>query len=242
MILNRTLILCVSALAIGALGGCADMYEARQAKRDGDYTTAFDHYSRLAEFGLPDAKLELARMYIRGEGVPENPALGVPLLREAAEAGEPKAYYELARLYEKGDGGLPQSGAKADEYYQKAMDMGYVNAAYYRARMYEKGKLVPQDITRAMSLYQKAAAENQYGRAAGALGKLTEEYGFIPETEKVYGNTQAETNDQAVMALALYYAAVKGGIDDYAQDVSRLEGTLPADQKNRAYSLSNFYL
>lgn len=239
------LTLVLATLALSGLGGCADMGQARYAKQTGDYQTAFTHYSELADFGVTDAKVELARMYARGEGVPKNEAAAVPLLQDAARAGNPKAYYDLAKFYEKGLGGLPQNGALADEHYAKSAALGYVTAAYYRGKMHERGKAVPMNIPMAMSLYQQAASEGRYARAAGTLGELTEIHGFIPATEEFYVKNAAPAANEpgpSVMALALYYAADEGAVEGYKDRIAGLEQKLNADEVKKARALSRLYL
>jgi TonB family protein len=55
-------------LAIGAIPAWADLGSAAAAYKKGEYAGAFQQFKELAELGQPDAQLDLAIMYARGEG------------------------------------------------------------------------------------------------------------------------------------------------------------------------------
>lgn len=57
------------ALLLGALPAQADLYSAKAAYQKGDFPSAFEQFKELAELGQPEAQLDVALMYERGEGV-----------------------------------------------------------------------------------------------------------------------------------------------------------------------------
>src|SRR3546814_12094419 len=67
------------------------------------YTTLFRSYMQAAEHGLAAAQVNLAVLYLRGEGVPKDPRAAARWLERAARAGHPLAQYNLGMMYESGD-------------------------------------------------------------------------------------------------------------------------------------------
>ncbi len=59
-------------LTMAAMPAWADLYSAQVAYKKGDYAAAFKQFKELAEVGQPLAQLDLAIMYVRGEGVEHN--------------------------------------------------------------------------------------------------------------------------------------------------------------------------
>lgn len=59
-------------LALASIPASADLYSAQVAYKKGEFATAFKQFKELAEVGQPQAQLDLAVMYARGEGVDHN--------------------------------------------------------------------------------------------------------------------------------------------------------------------------
>jgi uncharacterized protein len=64
----RLFSLAILGLAAVCPAAHADLYSAQAAYHAGDYAKAFAEYKELAELGQPVAQLNLALMYLRGEG------------------------------------------------------------------------------------------------------------------------------------------------------------------------------
>ena len=62
--------------------------------------------TRRGEQGDADAQYKLARMYAKGEGVPEDDAEAVKWFRKAAEQGHAESQFLLGAMYALGEGVL----------------------------------------------------------------------------------------------------------------------------------------
>jgi TPR repeat protein len=78
-------------------------YDAYQA---GDYATALQEWTPLAEAGKADAQTNLGYMYDIGQGVLQDYAEAVRWYRLAADQGHASAQYNLGVMYENGQGVL----------------------------------------------------------------------------------------------------------------------------------------
>ncbi len=110
-----------------------DLKTARAAAQAGDLESAVAHWRRLADFGIPEAQLELATRYANGNGVAQDKTEAERLMTRAADAGLPRAYLPLGRLHE--DGG---NHKQAQYYYTRAIDSGDARGAYHLGRLYER--------------------------------------------------------------------------------------------------------
>jgi uncharacterized protein len=55
--------------AMGAMPAWADLGSAAAAYKKGEFASAFQQFTKLAELGQPEAQFDLAIMYARGEGI-----------------------------------------------------------------------------------------------------------------------------------------------------------------------------
>lgn len=84
------------------------------------YEEAARLYRRDAELGLTAAQLNLAILYLEGQGVPQDYAQAALWFRRAAEQGNSKeAQYNLGLLYKEGKG-VPKDEAEAEKWLRKA--------------------------------------------------------------------------------------------------------------------------
>jgi uncharacterized protein len=77
-------------LTLTAIPVRADLYSAQVAYKKGDYATAFKQFKELAEVGQPQAQLDLAVMYARGEGVDPSHVYAHAWASLASQNGESK--------------------------------------------------------------------------------------------------------------------------------------------------------
>ena len=82
----------------------ADFYKGLLAYNNGDYATAFEEWTPLAEQGDADAQYNLAIMYDNGQGVLQDYQTAVKWYTLAAEQGLAKSQYNLGISYAKGEG------------------------------------------------------------------------------------------------------------------------------------------
>jgi len=142
-----------------------DFQKGFAAYKAGDYATALQEWTPLAEAGDEVAQYNLALMYDYGEGVPQDYAEAVKWYRLAAEQGHTKAQYNLGFMYRKGEG-VPQDYAEAAKWYRLAAEQGVEFAQNSLGIMYEYGQGVLQDNTMAHMWYNIASA-NGHEKAGG---------------------------------------------------------------------------
>ncbi len=165
--------LCCLLLLVLCACASADMKTAKRAAQTGNYPEAHRQLTLLADFGLPEAQIELAQLYARGQGVAPDCAVALALLEKAEAQGAVRALFEKGRLYQGSSrtAACPRDAAKALSYYETAAARGYDPARI----AYQKGDLA-EDRKRykeARELYQ-AAWDGGYARAAQRLGRLYE--------------------------------------------------------------------
>lgn len=88
-------------VAIAGLAGpaWADIEKGTKAYKAEDYETAYREFHAAAKAGDPRAKLSLAMLYIRGQGVKTDIDAAVRWLREAAGQGDGDARMVLGDIY-----------------------------------------------------------------------------------------------------------------------------------------------
>ena len=140
-----------------------DFQKGFAAAQAGDYATAIQEWTPLAEAGDAAVQNNLGYMYSSGEGVPQDYAEAVKCYRLAAEQGYASAQYNLGVMYNKGNGVL-QDYAEAVRWYRLAAEQGYASAQNNLGGMYNKGEGVLQDSVMAHMWYNIGAANgNELG-------------------------------------------------------------------------------
>jgi len=119
----------------------------------GDYATALQEWTPLAEAGDASAQYNLGLMYDNGQGVPEDYAEAV-------------RWYRLA---------VEQSVADAVKWYRLTADQNDTHAQINLGAMYDNGQGVPQDDAEAVKLY-RLSAEQSVADTQNNLG-IMYEYG-----------------------------------------------------------------
>ena len=85
----------------------------------GKFEDAAKWFRKAAEQGNAGAQYNLAVMYDKGLGVPQDYSEAVRWYRKAAEQGDALAQYNLGVMYANGEG-VPQDYAEAVRWYRKA--------------------------------------------------------------------------------------------------------------------------
>jgi TPR repeat protein len=118
---------------------------------------------RKADQGDAKYQFNLGMAYLKGMGVPEDPAEAVHWFRKAAEQGHSRAQTLLGYCYEKG-AGVPRNEVKAVEWLRLAADQGAPDAGYALGIHYLYGRGVPQDETEGYALLALASANSAEAR------------------------------------------------------------------------------
>jgi len=155
--------LCVSLASARAAD--AQLVPDDQAKFDrgaaafdaGDYATAYKVFSKLAKHGDLAAMRNVALMERKGLGTDRDPLGAEELYLYVANAGLPTAQYDLAEMLLNGEAGDPDPKG-ALRWLLLAAAANHPLAQYELGKMYEAGTVVPQDLAKAQTLYEAAAA------------------------------------------------------------------------------------
>jgi TPR repeat protein len=120
-------------------------------------------FLQAAEKGHPYAMIRLAHLLCHDKGGAREPQRAFEWLSKAVETGNAHARYWLGMAYEAGefaDAGIPQNNALAGSHYQRGSDLNDTDCQFALSRLYFNGTGVPQDMTIAVSLAEKAAAQD----------------------------------------------------------------------------------
>lgn len=130
------------------------------------------YFQRGSQAGDPEAELQLAILYAKGEGVTQDYATAAAWFRKAADQGSARAQYDLGVLYERGRG-VAADPEQAASWYLKAAEGKYPLAEYNLAVAYTKGQGTRKDLTEAALWYRRAAGHGVV-QAMVNLGMLYE--------------------------------------------------------------------
>ncbi len=147
----------------------ADFLEGWRAYQQGDFTTALQHWTRLAENGDPVSQYNVGVMYDEGTGVRRDPAKVVAWWNKAADQGHLTAQHNLALLLI--ERGRTQDFRKAAYWLKRAAADGFVLSQYSLAKLYATGLGVERDNDLALDLFLKAG-DAGFVKAQYNLGKI----------------------------------------------------------------------
>ena len=175
------------------------------AYEKGDYRTALDKLMPLAEKGVAMAQNTLGKMYMQGQGVPQDYDKAMRLFRKAAKKKLPNAQNNLGVMYA-GGYGLKQDFKQAISWFKKAASQGYVIAIDNLADLYEKGVAVNQDPIEAERWrYESSKIKSGKGKFSEAVTiKLSGSDDYEKGLELYYGFKFKE-------ALNLFFVAAGKG-------------------------------
>ena len=129
------------------------------AKKNKNYKSAFDSFSKGANLGNAKCQYQLGELYYYGNGVTKDYAKAVEQYKKAAEQNHAAATSSLGYCCKMGNG-VTKDFKKAVSYYEKAVDLGSADAMNNLGFCYEEGKGVDQNYGKALELYTKAAEKN----------------------------------------------------------------------------------
>ena len=150
--------------------------------------TAYHWYKKSALQHYPRALNNIGMMYLNGEYVAKNEAVGFKLI-EMASSGLAIAKNNLANCYKNGLG-TTQDTRMAMIKYKEAGDAGYTLGWYHLAEMYEKGSSgIEKDIDQAVQFYTLAADKN-LKPARDKLNKLSRLSSRTQKADIEFASTQ----------------------------------------------------
>ena len=126
-----------------------DFQKGLTAAKAGDYATALQEWTPLAEAGNEAAQHNLGQLYRQGQGVPQDYKEAVKWYRLAAEQGYAAAQSNLAVMYERGNGIL-QDNTMAHMWYNIASANGHDKAGEWRDG--RAGLMTNADISKAQAM------------------------------------------------------------------------------------------
>jgi TPR repeat protein len=111
-----------------------------------------------AKDGNPDAQLEVAVHYAKGDGVAQDYETAANWFRAAADQGVARAQYDLGVLYERGRG-VPIDLTQAYNWYRRAAENNFALGQFNLAVAYTKGQGTRPDYAQAATWYSRAAKQ-----------------------------------------------------------------------------------
>ena len=138
---------------------------------EGDYSSAFEYWTKAAELGDAMAHSKLALMYHRGEGVEKDEKKEVYHYEEAAIGGHPIARHKLAVI--EMENGRPERAVK---HLIIAANVGYEKSMKELWECYSNGNISKDDLTATLHTHQAAvdAAKSPQRKAAEEARKRGE--------------------------------------------------------------------
>ena len=109
-----------------------------------------------ADAGNADAQHQLALAYLKGNGVPKDPAKAFALIKQAAEQGHAEASGVLGYLYSAGIG-TKKDDVQAATWFRKGAEKGAAKAQLNLGRVLRTGRGVDKDEPQAFQWIQRAA-------------------------------------------------------------------------------------
>jgi TPR repeat protein len=135
-----------------------DFQKAYDAFLAGDYATALQEWTPLADQGVADAQFYLGLMYKNGQGVTQDHAEAFKWYRLAANQGVADAQFYLGSIHI-----LTEDYAEAVKWRRLAAEQGHAFAQYSLGTMYKIGMGVLQDNVMAHMWYNLASANGRNG-------------------------------------------------------------------------------
>lgn len=206
-------------------GHCVEQYIlGKEHYRKNNHKEAFQCYHEAANQGYARAYYRLGNCFLKGKGTEKNLFLATNCFKKGAAQGHTKAQYALGNCYESGQvisiqehleliNGKYSYRPKKRKYledafkcYQQAANRGHKKAQYRLGNCYRYGNGVPEDLSKSLDWYNKAAAQG-YGKAINFLAEIDYNLGnYLKEHYRTTGNI-----DHLMYALSCYQKAVKQG-------------------------------
>lgn len=157
-LLQRSFTCFLAVSLLTALSVAADLDSAKRAYHKGDFPTALKEFTTLAEQGNWEAQLILGKMYMLGQGVPQDSGLAMKWLKPAAEHGDSEAQFLLGSLLF-----LPKKDiGEGIKWLRLSAEQGDQDAQLLLGKAYMKGfKELPRDPVQGDMWLRLAAKDNK---------------------------------------------------------------------------------
>jgi TPR repeat protein len=154
--LGMRVLLAGGLLAFVTLNGAAagPLQDGRAAFKRRDFAEAMRLWRPLAEQGNNDAQVDLASLYLNGNGVPQDYAQALIWERKAADRGNVVAQAAVGAMFEFGRG-VPQDNVQAHMWFDLAASRPADSSTHDLARQYRDelgAKMTPAQIAEAQRL------------------------------------------------------------------------------------------
>lgn len=168
-------LLFLAGLIAFALPVAADVLgDGQQAYKDGNYSSAIQLLTPLANQSNSQAQFLLGMMHYHGQGFPEDEKLAVYWLRKAALEGNTNAMFELGNAFLLGRESsklVPNPDREAALWYFQAASAGHTEAQYNLGLLFLAGKGVIESRKEALHWFMKAAGQGHI-EAKRAIGRV----------------------------------------------------------------------
>ena len=134
-----------------------DFQKGLAAARAGDYATALQEWTPLAEQGDVSAQYNLGTLYDSGKGAPQDYKEAVKWYRLAAKQGYASAQNNLGNMYAYGNSEL-QDNVMAHMWYNIASANGHDKAGKWRDET--AGLMTPAAIEKAQAMARECMSSN----------------------------------------------------------------------------------
>lgn len=152
-----------------------------------DYPRVAALYEQAMKLGHWKAQFNLAGLYLRGIGVPQDIEKAISLTEDLMQKGVPAAWDNMGAYYMGGVGSLEQDATVAYAFWQKAADMGSMAAqTYIGAKLLAASDQPPEAWANrnvGMKMLECAYAQ-EYAKAAYELGMEYTVLGRADKTKK----------------------------------------------------------
>lgn len=148
--------------------------DGQQAYKEGNYNSAIQLLTPLANQSNSQAQFLLGMMHYHGQGFPEDEKLAVYWFRKAALEGHTNAMFELGNAFLLGREAsklVPSPDREAALWYFQAASAGHVEAQYHLGLLFLAGKGVLESRKEALNWFMKAAAQG-HAEAKRAIGRV----------------------------------------------------------------------
>jgi uncharacterized protein len=164
---------------------------------------ALELFQKAAATGHTRAQINLAILYLRGQGVPRDLVQARAWLEKAATSGDPQALYALGRALSDSEGQAVADPYRAADLFRRAAEKGHVLAGLRYGLALAEGNGVKRDPVAAQRLLMQAH-QSGIPEAALALGDLA---------ARTPASRDKAANEQVVKsALSWYEMAAHGGV------------------------------
>ncbi len=156
--LSRSLFCALALLFSSVIPARADFQAGKRAYEQGDYATALEEFTALAEHGDADAQVFLGKMYLKGQGVSKDAGQAFKWFKAAAEQRNAEGQFYLGSMCFMGIG-MARDTPQALKWLHLSAEQGMPDAQLLLGMAYMRGRDAPRDVVQAEMWLHLAAAQ-----------------------------------------------------------------------------------